>query len=204
MDELEKQKEDAAIWETVARGADHMRRQYAFYKKGSGSLGSEVSYEVPSYSHALGSGQRNELYAYLSTSGAAPMWGLIDTNKAAGYAFDNDRASNTWGYTNNTVAVANEWLEIDFSSQASPTYKADKIKFYFSGIFNCGVWKAQAYISGAWVDVASIAQLGASATQEIDLTGAIGFTKLRILGVSGNSSWDAYWREVEFSIGGQL
>jgi hypothetical protein len=39
MDELEKQKEEAMIWETVARGADHMRRQRLFYQKGAGSLG---------------------------------------------------------------------------------------------------------------------------------------------------------------------
>ena len=37
-------KDKAAIWETVARGADHMRRQRAFYQKGAGSLGSVPTY----------------------------------------------------------------------------------------------------------------------------------------------------------------
>jgi hypothetical protein len=108
-----------------------------------------------------------------------------------------------WAYANNAVAVADEWMEFSFEGQASPTYKADKIKFYFSDALDFGAWKVQAYIGAAWVDVGTIAQLGASAIQEITLTGATGFTKLRILGVSGTSSWAAYWREIEFSIGGE-
>jgi hypothetical protein len=38
MDELS-DKDKLGIWEAVTRGADHMRRQRAFYMKGSGSLG---------------------------------------------------------------------------------------------------------------------------------------------------------------------
>lgn len=180
------------------------KKKQAMFLGGLLGGGSGVAYETPSYSHALGSGARPGLYAGFSTSGAAPMWGLVHTNGLLGYAFDGDIVSGTWAYTNNGVAVAGEWMEFSFVGQASPTYKADKIKFNFTGTMNAGEWNVQAYIGAAWVNVGNIAQLGASAEQEIALTGALGFTKLRILGVSGTSSWNANWCEVRFSIGGQL
>lgn len=158
-----------------------------------------TTYETPSYSHALGSGLRLALVGTFTTSGAGPLWGLVDAS--LGYYIDGDTSSNA-GYPNNAVAVADEWMEFDFSAQASPTYTADKIKFYYGGTGDGGVWKVQAYIGAAWVDVSGNYTMFAADPQEITLTGAVGFTKLRILGVSGTSFWQ-YWREVEFSIGGE-
>lgn len=160
-----------------------------------------ITYETPSYAHALGSGTRATLTGTFTTSGAVPMWGLADTRAVAGFYNDGDTATGQ-GYPNNAVAVADEWMEYDFSGEASPTYKADKIKFYYNATGDGGVFKVQAYIGAAWVDVSANYTMFSSNPQEINLTGAEGFTKLRILGVSGTSLWGE-WCEVEFSIGGE-
>ena len=165
--------------------------------------GGGVTYETPSYNHALGSGNRSvALNGKNTTSGAEPMWGLVGLNAPVNYFIDGDTTTDR-GYPNNTVAVADEWMLFDFTGQASPTYKADKIKFYYGGAGDGGVWKVQAYIGAAWVDVSANYTMFAGATQEINLTDAEGFTMLRILGVSGTSLWQT-WREVEFSIGGEV
>ena len=168
--------------------------------------GSEVTYETPSYEHALGSGNRYLSYfeGKLSTSGEAPMWGIISSTLSGGYACDGLFA-NTWGYTNNVVAVADEWMEFDFTGLASPTYKMEAFKLHFSGALVSGpVFKSKLLINGVWVDASANFNLAESAEQEIIQTVTDGLTKWRLYGVSGNSSWDVYWQEIEFKIGGQL
>jgi hypothetical protein len=169
-------------------------KQIMFMSGGGGG----VTYETPSYSHALGSDNRAALNGKITTSGAT-MWGFVNTDP--NYLVDGNKVADNI-YPNNAIDVANEWLMIDFTGQASPTYKADKIKFYYGGTADGGVWKIQAYIGAAWVDVSASYTMYAANPQEIALTGAEGFTKLRQFGISGTSAWQ-YFREIEFSIGGE-
>ena len=158
-----------------------------------------ITYETPSYLNRDGSGNRNTSGVVFSTSGASPMWGLVGTNATAGYFRDGD-FSNIGGYCNNGIDVAGEWMEFDFTTLRLVT----EAKFYFSDPFDCGTFKWQAWDGIAWVDLEAGATfvLGASATQTVSLSSnETGYRKYRILGVSGTSSWGAYWREVEFKIG---
>jgi hypothetical protein len=157
------------------------------------------TYETPSYSHALGSGARVGLNSKFTTSGAG--WNSIGVDAPLG-AY-NDGSYTSAGIVSEGVDCTDARFIMDFTGQASPTYKADKIKFYFAGAWGGGgSWKVRAYISAAWVDVSSNFVLYATAPQEIALTGAEGFTMLDLIGVSGVHI-GLQWQEVEFSIGGE-
>jgi peptidoglycan/xylan/chitin deacetylase (PgdA/CDA1 family) len=202
MDELEQQKLDAMIWETVSRGADHMRRQHAFYQKGAGSLTTPevVRYETPSYNNRDGSGNRTAGSGSgitMLTSGASPMWGLVGSNAPGESYFLDGDYNNLGGYTNNTISVVDEWFEFDFTTLRLIT----EMKIYFSGTMNCGTFQTQGWTGSVWVNIGDTFVMGAAATQTIDLSmNETGYTKYRWLGISGTSSWNAYWQEIEFEI----
>ncbi len=160
-----------------------------------GMPGGGVTYETPSYANADGTGDRTISLA-VTPAGAVFTGSPMDGN---GYVLVNGAFANVV-YCNNAIAVTPaSYVEIDFTTPR----KFDKIKFYFSDVFDCGVWKVQGYVSGAWVDGSSASTLGAIVTQEVALS-LTGATKLRVIGVSGTSSWDQYWRELDFSLGAQL
>ena len=158
-------------------------------------------YETPAYANTLGSGDRvAAMTGHVSTSGAT-MWGNIQSNPYMLWHFDGD-TSNAGGYTNDGIAVANEWYEWDLVTKHLIT----EIKFYFSAAAaTCGVWRIQGY-NGSWVNIGNTFTLGTGLTQTVDLSAnATGYTKYRMLGVSGNSSFNLYyWAEIEFKIGALL
>jgi hypothetical protein len=159
------------------------------------------AYETPDYSNLHGSGVRT-VGITVSTSGAT-MWGLM-----ANSAFYNrliDGSYSNGGYCNNGVEVVNEWMEFDFTTARLIT----EVNFKFSNAMTGGTFKWQGWNGSSWVDVDTTTfVLGTidftadgSANQFVPLVTHQAFTKIRYIGTTGNSSWDATWQEVQFKIG---
>jgi hypothetical protein len=163
-----------------------------------GLLQTIVYYTFPSYTHTLGSGNRPSLTGLCTATGAWADSFFIASLESS-VMFDGDTGTNGH-YPVNEANVAGCTLEFDFSTLG--TYLITEMKFYYSGAVGNGTWKVQGWDGSAWVDIGSSFTLGTPATQTIDLsTNTTGYTKYRLLGISGTSSWFSYWREFEFKIG---
>jgi hypothetical protein len=153
------------------------------------------AYETPDYSNLHGSGIRTSSMCAITTSGST-MWGIMDNSLYRYLLIDGSYANG--GYCNNGVSVVNEWMEFDFTTARL----INEINFKFSNSMSGGTFKAQGWNGASWVDIGSTFVLGAAADQFVDMSdNHYGYTKYRILGTTGNSSWDAMWQEVQFKIG---
>lgn len=103
-------------------------------------------------------------------------------------------------YFGNGLDVSTINLTFDFGETASKII--DEIKCYFSAIQSQGVWQIQGSNNNSdWTNIGSQFTLGASATQTISLSGnTTGHRYYRFQGISGSTSWNNYFREVEFKI----
>lgn len=163
---------------------------------------SGTTYEVPTYENVYGSGYRNNLIS-ITASGAA-FWNLINDPGWNVRMIDGDFGN--YIYTNNTIPVAGEWLQFDFGVGAKK--RITEIMFYSDAAVSFGVWQWQASDNGTdWTNIGAQWELatvaGAKAFSELSQN-ATGYRYYRMLGVSGNSSWGAYWREIEFKIGNMV
>lgn len=157
------------------------------------------AFETPAYSNVYGIGDRQAIIT--PNCSGSTFWGNIYTTFMLWHIDGN--TGNDGGYTNNNISVAGEWYEWNFHHRKLIT----EIRFYFNaGTADCGVWRTQGYDGASWNNIGNTFTLGTASTQTIDLsTNQIGYTKYRILGVSGVSNYNLYyWSEIEFKIGSLL
>jgi hypothetical protein len=155
------------------------------------------TYETPSYANAGGTGDRQ---LDIQVIGTANLWG--------GYVnylrYTIDGSANSQIYPNNTVAVAGEYTRFWFTTARIIT----EVKLYTDTSTNTGTWKWQASNDASiWTDVSASFALnvvGAGAHVIGDLSAnTTAYKYYQLIGVSGNSSWAAYWTQFEFKIGNQ-
>jgi hypothetical protein len=158
------------------------------------------SYVDPSYSNQYGSGNRLSVLKnrmFVGSFGGS----ILPIYAAGGYYFDGDFSA--LGYPSNGADITGDQISFDFTGLVSPTFKITEMKFYFGGTMNCGTWKPQELREGVWADIGASFVLGASNPTVIDCSSSTGSSMFRLLGVSGTSSWDQYWQEIEFKIGAE-
>jgi len=141
------------------------------------------------YDAPYGTGDRTEIIV------ASRSTGLFYSEYLATNLINGTYADNAYFYDG--IAVANHWIKFDFTEAIVIT----EIKWYQSGSQASGTWKVQGSNNDAdWIDIGSSFTLGVPATQTIDLSGnTTAYRYYRLLGVSGNASWNQYLREIEFS-----
>ena len=167
-----------------------------------------VSYEVPAYANAGGSGDRESSITVDVDEHATTFWRSFGTSGTLRQDTVDGNIGVTIDYVNNALAVANRWIEFDFVTKRLIT----EVKFYVNTAFaDCGVWKWQGYNGSTWVDVGGSFTLGVTGVSSLIETittmsaNTTAYTKYRMIGVSGNSTFNMYyWTEFEFKIGNQI
>ena len=162
------------------------------------SQGAGESYETPAYENAGGTGDRVASIAWASDI----TWG-IDFATYGGYLVDGLNADNL--YLNNAQAVAGKYIRFDFTTQR--VINEFRIRFS-AGAISTGVWRWQGSDNGTdWTNIGDtfeITSAGGLTTFTTLSANTTAYRYYQLLGVSGNSSWDQYWQEVEFKIGNQV
>jgi hypothetical protein len=122
----------------------------------------------------------------------------------AGNGWYFDGSYSNFGYADNNAALTvGSRILFDFTGLASPTFKITEMKIYFDTTMTCGVWRPMELINNEWSVIGANFTLGSSATQTIDCSSSTGAAFFCWEVVSGSTSWDANWREIEFKIGAE-
>jgi hypothetical protein len=159
------------------------------------------SYVTPSYSNQYGSGDRQ---AVLSGCMRVPssIGSGVSSGAQTGQYFNG--AYTNFGYADNGANLStSDRILFNFTGLASVTFKITEMTIYFDTTMNCGVWRPMELRDNEWVAIGANFTLGSSATQAIDCSSSTGAAFFCWEAVSGTTSYDANWREIEFKIGAE-
>jgi hypothetical protein len=159
------------------------------------------SYVDPSYLNQYGSGDRQ-----VALTGCMRVPNAIGSGVSNGAQTGQyfNGAQTNFGYADNGSALTvGSRILFDLTGLASPTFKITEMTIYFDTTMTCGVWRPMELRDNEWVAIGANFTLGSSATQVIDCSSSTGAAFFCWEVVSGTTSWDANWREIEFKIGAE-
>jgi len=159
------------------------------------------TYVDPSYDNTYGSGDRQVALTGCMRVPSAIGAG-VSLGAQTGMYFNGSQTN--FGYAdNNSALTVGSRILFDFTGLASPTFKITEMTIYFDTTMTCGVWRPRELINNEWVTIGANFTLGSSATQVIDCSSSTGAAFFCWEVVSGTTSWDANWREINFKIGAE-
>lgn len=199
----------AAVWNSTLTPAQMIAVQTALLNEDHGV---PETYQTPSYTNVGGTGDRRSVIGVSVNPADASVWGtIVSSNNVANKTHINGNTATSGGYMANNIAVAGAWYEFDFSTLAAKVLITEARLHVTAAHVASGVFKWQGYNGTTWEDVGGTFTLGVTGVSGLVQTfdtlsgNTKGYSKYRILGVSGNSSWNMYyWSEFEFKIGAML